>query len=94
MGAARALAHPPAAVVTSAESREVKLFQLAEIGLDAALKNELIHESDTVTVHTPTEVVITPASGPPDASLPLIEPLPASAPAKESPAKPLPPAGG
>lgn len=78
------------AVVTSAESRDVKLFQLAELGLDAALKDGLLNEGDTVKLTTPTEAtILTP---------PFQEPLPLppcdfidapSAPPPDGPLNPL-----
>lgn len=71
------------AVVASEQSREVKLYQLAELGLDEALKKGLLTTSDAVTVDTPTQVTITtPGTGAEGAG------------AKETLPDILPPAGG
>ena len=46
------------AVVVSPSDTETKLFKLAEIGLDAALKRGLVNGGDVITVTSPSEVSI------------------------------------
>jgi len=79
------------AIVTSPDSAEVKLFALAELGLDEALKKGLLDTGDVVTVDTPTQVSITsPPQQAPGPAIPIIT----REPAKEPVLQLSPPPGG
>lgn len=68
------------AVVTSPGDAETKIFQLAEIGLDHAIRQGILGTDDQVKVDSASEVTITTAPPPPEATLtlPPIQPVPAS----------------
>lgn len=80
------------AVVVSEDKKETKLFKLAELGLETALDRGLLNAGDTVTVETPSQVTIT---SPPEGTLTpaSTQPLPAIKPGELLP-PPLPPVGG